>query len=559
MQHRGDRTVRIAGLRAGATLATAAAATLACAVTAPVGAQAAPSGTAAAQAVDVQITATTRDVPVLTPLLSRLDLSASTPRQTAPGTNGTARSAIALHADVPSVAAASTGAVVASATRSDDGTSGASTVDAASVGVLGTTVLTTGVITSSVTCPTGAAATATANAARVQVGGTTLVDGQVGQVPVVAAGLDGAAVRVAISSPRTAARDSASATGLLVTLTLQGTLSGTTTAVSVPLGQVSLADSSCATPGAASSSAATSAPAIQAISPASGPAAGGQHVVLTGTGFSDGTTVTFGGAPATGVTVVSPTSLDAVTPAHPVGPVSVVATNAAGSSAPQAYSYIAPSVTSVSPDQGPTAGGQSVTINGAGFTADAKVTIGGHPATGTSVNDAGTAITGTTPAGTAGPADVTVTNGDGSQAQLAHGYAYDAAPTVTGISPRSGPEAGGSTVTITGAGFVPGATTVSFGGHPASSVRVASSTTLTAVTPRGVGAARVEVGTPGGTSAAAQPYTYVAGAAGSGGAGELPFTGGPVAEWAGLSGWLLAVGVWLFVYGGYRRRAARQH
>ena len=59
-----------------------------------------------------------------------------------------------------------------------------------------------------------------------------------------------------------------------------------------------------------------------------------------------------------------------------------------------------------------------------------------------------------------------------------------AIPTVTGISPTSGPVAGGTTVTITGTGFT-GATAVMFGTTGATSYTVVSATSITAVSPAG--------------------------------------------------------------------------
>lgn len=58
------------------------------------------------------------------------------------------------------------------------------------------------------------------------------------------------------------------------------------------------------------------------------------------------------------------------------------------------------------------------------------------------------------------------------------------APTVTGISPSTGPTRGGTPVTITGTGFVSGAT-VAIGGTNAASVIFGSPTSLTATTPVG--------------------------------------------------------------------------
>src|ERR1700722_1640714 len=63
-----------------------------------------------------------------------------------------------------------------------------------------------------------------------------------------------------------------------------------------------------------------------------------------------------------------------------------------------------------------------------------------------------------------------------------------APPTVSGMSPNSGPVGGGTAVTITGTNFAAGAA-VMFGGTAATSIVVVSSTTITAATPAGSGGA----------------------------------------------------------------------
>jgi hypothetical protein len=69
-------------------------------------------------------------------------------------------------------------------------------------------------------------------------------------------------------------------------------------------------------------------PTVTAIAPASGPAAGGTSVTLTGTDFTSGASVTIGGVAATGVDVTGATSADAVTPALSAGTLNdVVLTN----------------------------------------------------------------------------------------------------------------------------------------------------------------------------------------------------------------------------------------
>jgi large repetitive protein len=86
----------------------------------------------------------------------------------------------------------------------------------------------------------------------------------------------------------------------------------------------------------------------------------------------------------------------------------------------------------------------------------------------------------------------------------------ETAPTVTGVSPASGPAVGGTAVAITGTNFT-GATSVSFGGLAAASFTVNSATSITAISPAGTGTVDVVVTTPGGASAtfAADRFTYI--------------------------------------------------
>lgn len=166
-----------------------------------------------------------------------------------------------------------------------------------------------------------------------------------------------------------------------------------------------------------------------------------------------------------------------------------------------------PVITVVSPSVGPTIGGTSITITGTNFTGATAVTIGGTAATVVTVVNA-TTITATTPAGTAGAADVAVTTPGGTGKGIGL-FTYYAAPTVTGISPTAGPTAGGTNVTITGTNFT-GTTAVTIGSAAATGVAVVNATTITATTPAGTaGAADVSVTTPGGTGTDTGIYTYV--------------------------------------------------
>ncbi len=83
-------------------------------------------------------------------------------------------------------------------------------------------------------------------------------------------------------------------------------------------------------------------------------------------------------------------------------------------------------------------------------------------------------------------------------------------PTVTAVSPATGADTGGTTVTITGTNFAC-VSAVNFGINPAGSFTVNSPTSITAVSPAGTGVVDVQVTNPAGTSAAvtADHYTYI--------------------------------------------------
>lgn len=99
------------------------------------------------------------------------------------------------------------------------------------------------------------------------------------------------------------------------------------------------------------------------------------------------------------------------------------------------FTYLLPTVTGISPDSGPTSGGQSVTITGTNFFGlvdPPAVFLGGEEATDV-VLVSPAEITCTTPAHPEGLVDVVVTNPDGKSATLAQGYEYVA----FGIDPSS--------------------------------------------------------------------------------------------------------------------------
>jgi hypothetical protein len=259
------------------------------------------------------------------------------------------------------------------------------------------------------------------------------------------------------------------------------------------------------------------APVLSSLSPASGPAAGGTTVAIIGTGFSAATAVDFGTTPAMDLTVVSENSITVESPAG-TGTVDVTVTTPGGTSATSVSDRFAygPTVSAISPPAGPLSGGTLVTITGTGFIAGATVVFGTMPPTIPTFIDATTIIVVSPPVTSAATTtvDVTVITANGtSPTSLADHFSYEAAPTVSGMSPQAGPLGGGTLVTITGTNFT-GATVVDFGANPATNVTVVNDTTITADSPAGTaGNVPVSVIAPGGmstTGSTAPEFTYLA-------------------------------------------------
>lgn len=314
--------------------------------------------------------------------------------------------------------------------------------------------------------------------------------------------------------------------------------------VSVGSGQVLIIDVNGAPP----------LPTVTSVSPASGSASGGTAVTITGTNFTGASAVTFGGVAATGFTVNSATQITATAPAG-TGTVDIRVTTGGGTSATSAadqFTYLQALGSSVSfaPDPlivGGASGVMTITLTNPNATNSPAVNFllttdaftQRNPASpGGTCTVGGASIPTTTTVQFANvvapPGSCTITlpyrglaAGTGTFSVAAFtpsGYpqtasastsitVLPAAPTVTALSPASGPLGGGTAVTLTGTNFT-GATAVSFGASPAASFSLDSATQITATAPAGsAGAVDVTVTTPSGTSATAgagNDYTYVA-------------------------------------------------
>lgn len=154
-------------------------------------------------------------------------------------------------------------------------------------------------------------------------------------------------------------------------------------------------------------------PVITTISPSTGPVSGGNTVTITGSYFNNMTAVKFGANAATSFTADSRTQITATVPAGVAGNANVVVTSATtGNSVGKPYTYLGPpTVSTVTPANGTTAGGTTVTITGTALT-NATVTLGGTPVALTS--NTATSITFATPVHAEGATDLVVTTSGGA-------------------------------------------------------------------------------------------------------------------------------------------------
>jgi plastocyanin len=172
------------------------------------------------------------------------------------------------------------------------------------------------------------------------------------------------------------------------------------------------------------------APTISSFIPTSGPIAGGNVVVINGTGFQSNATVRFGSLDGLGVNVDSDTRITAFAPAQGAGGVNITVRNPDGQSVVSAAQYTyeaplppAPTIATFVPTSGPSAGGTGVVITGTGFGAGTTVSFGGIAATSVTINSS-TQLTAIVPSHSIGPVNITVRNAEGQSVVSTATYSY---------------------------------------------------------------------------------------------------------------------------------------
>ena len=248
---------------------------------------------------------------------------------------------------------------------------------------------------------------------------------------------------------------------------------------------------------------------------------GGETVNISGSGFTGATAVYFGTVPATNVTVSYDDYLSATAPAATnAGPVDVTVVGPGGTSAVNWHDVwfyepsgtisggtgtsSAPSVSSLSQQSGPSAGGETIYIFGTNLTGTTAVDFGTTAADSFTVVDSGE-VDVVVPAGLAvGTVPVTVTTGTGPSAvpsSLAPGAVFTT--TVTPVVDYID-DIGDGTVEVWGSGLS-GVTTVDFGTSAGTNLNVYGDDIVTVTPPSGTRVVDVTVTSSGSVSSAITP------------------------------------------------------
>jgi hypothetical protein len=190
---------------------------------------------------------------------------------------------------------------------------------------------------------------------------------------------------------------------------------------------------------------------VTSVTPSEGPEAGGTTVTIKGEHLEGATEAKFGTTVGTELKVVSGGEITVKDPAHAAGTVDVTVKTSAGTSttsnsdhftyeAPAPPPPSAPVVTSVTPSEGPEAGGTTVTVKGEHLEGATEAKFG--TAVGTELKVvSGSEITVKDPAHAAGTVDVTVKASAGTSTTSNSDHFTYQAPTTTTPPPATSPEA----------------------------------------------------------------------------------------------------------------------
>jgi hypothetical protein len=288
-------------------------------------------------------------------------------------------------------------------------------------------------------------------------------------------------------------------------------------------------------------------PTVVAVGPSSGDQHGGTPLTITGTNFESGDRVVIGpniyvdGDPG-GATVVDAGTITLTTQATPSGTYDVVVIDPSGIEARKTGAFtsdLVPTLHTVFPTAGASAGGTTVVLRGADFASSAIVKINDVQQTHVTIMDPTRIVVVTDPGIVGGPYVLEVDNPGGGTATSAFSYVAPPDPAVVSVTPASGKTDGGDTVTVHGSHFT-GTTQVFFGvdadtgsGGAPGVVTFVNTSTLSVVTPAHA-AGSIDVmaadASTGQAVVAVNAFAYSTPSGGGGGCSVVPVAGSPSAK-----------------------------
>jgi uncharacterized protein YegL len=265
---------------------------------------------------------------------------------------------------------------------------------------------------------------------------------------------------------------------------------------------------------------------ITSISPNSGKLAGGEVVYIEGTLLETTSKVLFGDTEVPINTFYSDKKIRVVAPSSTTpGPADITIINNSGETATVTggYSYEAPpvlpdpTITAIAPNSGQLKGGEIIYIDGTGFQDGMQVYIGDVEVPVNKLYSSSRFRVVVPSSTVAGSVDVKVVNPDGKEAIATGGYTYlapppKAPPTITAITPNSGPFTGGTLVYIEGTGIDNGAI-IHIGDTPVAITNYYSASKIRVVAPSSngfIGSVNVSITNSDGQEATLiDGYTYL--------------------------------------------------
>ncbi|MGG3284361.1 IPT/TIG domain-containing protein [Paenibacillus solani] len=201
-------------------------------------------------------------------------------------------------------------------------------------------------------------------------------------------------------------------------------------------------------------------PSVTAVTPSSGPTTGGTIIYIDGKDIQNGVTAKIGSTDVE-VTYYSTSRIRVISPASATsGPVDIILTNPDDQSVEIiggfTYQTVTPTITNISPNNGPLAGGDIIYIDGKNFDPNMILTVDDNVVPIDQYYSSSRIRFIAPSRADAGTVSVVLTLPSGTSASTT--YTYNAppaavAPVITAISPASGPAGGGTIVYIDGTGF----------------------------------------------------------------------------------------------------------